>query len=442
MILICHLLIVPIVSSPSVSLLCDKVCDNFLHQLVKDPTHHLNVLDLVFTNQPDLVEDVQVTDNLPHQIMMPFSSCLMLLHHPSFITRVLYNYKKAYLSLLRDILFHVPWSIIEGTWDIEESWQLSKDLFLSAISVSVPRVWWKKKKTKHWFSYETIHLIRQKRWLSVHIISLATPSPDLLQKYIILCNTVFRLTRLGTKQHTERICLRYHGNPKKFWNWVDSSKNKCQPIPILMQNGQPVKNDQDKANVFNCYFIQFLPRKTCQAFFKTVFGSSLSCYIVCAIYCPWLFAISRKACVPDLCYGSFSPLSYLFCKSMDTGTLPRNWVSANVVPVFEWDDRHIPSNYWPVSLTSVVVKTMELIIHSELTAVLESHQLISTQQFGLHKNHSITHLLLEARLKHCSVLTVSIAYSLILLRHLTVCLTNDFCLNCSPWVFRQITWLD
>ena len=39
---------------------------------------------------------------------------------------------------------------------------------------------------------------------------------------------------------------------------------------------------------------------------------------------------------------------------------------------------------------------MERIIHSELTVVLESHNLISTHQFGFCKNHSATHLLLEA----------------------------------------------
>jgi len=66
------------------------------------------------------------------------------------------------------------------------------------------------------------------------------------------------------------------------------------------------------------------------------------------------------------------------------------------VPVFKRDDRCIPSNYRPISLTSVVVKTMECIIHSELTAILESHLLIGTHQFGFHKNHWTTHLLLEA----------------------------------------------
>ena len=112
-----------------------------------------------------------------------------------------------------------------------------------------------------------------------------------------------------------------------------------------------------------------------------------------------------KACGPDLipafllrcCAEEVSaPLSYLFNKSMSTGILPRDWVCANVIPVFKRDDRHTASNYRPISLTSVVVKTMERIIHSSLISVLESHNLIGVHQFGFRKHHSTTHLLLEA----------------------------------------------
>ena len=46
-------------------------------------------------------------------------------------------------------------------------------------------------------------------------------------------------------------------------------------------------------------------------------------------------------------------------------------------------------------LACMVVKTMERIIHSSLTSVLESHNLIGVHQFGFCKHHSTTHLLLE-----------------------------------------------
>ena len=111
-----------------------------------------------------------------------------------------------------------------------------------------------------------------------------------------------------------------------------------------------------------------------------------------------------KACGPDLIPAFLlkssaeaiaSPLCYLFNKSMSTGSLPRDWVCANVVLIFKRNNKHVPSNYRPISLTSIVVKTMEHIIHSELASTLESHNLISDCQFGFHKGHSTTHLLLE-----------------------------------------------
>ena len=81
--------------------------------------------------------------------------------------------------------------------------------------------------------------------------------------------------------------------------------------------------------------------------------------------------------------------------SIDSGKLPPDWMSANVVPVFKHKDRHQPSNYRPISLTSLVVKVMEKIIHSHIMAALESHNLISSFQFGFCCKRSTVDLLLR-----------------------------------------------
>jgi len=80
---------------------------------------------------------------------------------------------------------------------------------------------------------------------------------------------------------------------------------------------------------------------------------------------------------------------------MRTATLPGDWVTANVVPVFKHDDRSVIKNYCPISLTSLVVKTMERIIYSNVVSVLESHNRISHCQFGFRKGCSTSHLLLQ-----------------------------------------------
>ena len=38
---------------------------------------------------------------------------------------------------------------------------------------------------------------------------------------------------------------------------------------------------------------------------------------------------------------------------MNTGTLPKDWVCANVIPVYKRGDKQAPSNYRPISLTSI-----------------------------------------------------------------------------------------
>ena len=46
--------------------------------------------------------------------------------------------------------------------------------------MTFPNFKWKKRKLKHWFSYETIYLIQQKRQLYLHI---QLPTPPLHQCY-------------------------------------------------------------------------------------------------------------------------------------------------------------------------------------------------------------------------------------------------------------------
>jgi len=44
-----------------------------------------------------------------------------------------------------------PWHLIDYNSDIEISnWAMWKDLFLSAVDESVPKLLWKQRKVKHW----------------------------------------------------------------------------------------------------------------------------------------------------------------------------------------------------------------------------------------------------------------------------------------------------
>ena len=46
----------------------------------------------------------------------------------------------------------------------------------------------------------------------------------------------------------------------------------------------------------------------------------------------------------------------IFQKSITTGELPLSWLQANITPIFKKGDRTLPSNYRPISLTSICCK--------------------------------------------------------------------------------------
>ena len=136
-------LVSPTVSTLVANSLCQFVRDNFLYQLVSDPTRQDNILDLVFTNCPDLVVNTEVVDNLPSTDHDAIHFNLNILSTPQEpCSRSLYNYKKANLVLLNKTLSHIPWNLIEQCDTVEESWMLFKDLFFGAVDVAVPQLKW------------------------------------------------------------------------------------------------------------------------------------------------------------------------------------------------------------------------------------------------------------------------------------------------------------
>ena len=86
----------------------------------------------------------------------------------------------------------------------------------------------------------------------------------------------------------------------------------------------------------------------------------------------------------------------LFNHSISNGVLPLEWVSANVTPVFKKGDKHCVSNYRPISLTYILCKVLERIIHLKLYLLLESHHVLSHSQFGFQAKCSTVSLFLSA----------------------------------------------
>lgn len=99
-------------------------------------------------------------------------------------------------------------------------------------------------------------------------------------------------------------------------------------------------------------------------------------------------------CLLKSCTNLISPLHMIFKQSLREGRLPANWKRSTIVPIFKKGSRHIPLNYRPISLTSVCCKSLEKLIAKGLYEYLESHNALSSDQFGFRRGRTVDDQLL------------------------------------------------
>ena len=83
-------------------------------------------------------------------------------------------------------------------------------------------------------------------------------------------------------------------------------------------------------------------------------------------------------------------MTNLFNFSLQSGTLPVEWKSAHVIPIFKKGQKDLVKNYRPISLTSLLVKTLERLIYNRIFGFIGSNNLLSSHQYGFRPGYSCT----------------------------------------------------
>ena len=81
-------------------------------------------------------------------------------------------------------------------------------------------------------------------------------------------------------------------------------------------------------------------------------------------------------------------LTNIFQDSIESGTVPSRWKSANVCGVFKKGKKSDPSNYRPISLTCVASKILEHIVHSQVVKHFEHYNILTDCQHGFRSKRS------------------------------------------------------
>ena len=88
-------------------------------------------------------------------------------------------------------------------------------------------------------------------------------------------------------------------------------------------------------------------------------------------------------------------LTYIFNRSLETGTYIDDWKKARVVPIFKSDDRRKCENYRPISIIPIVSKVFEKEIFRQLYCYLSKNELMSRFQSGFRPKHSTLSALIQ-----------------------------------------------
>ena len=87
-------------------------------------------------------------------------------------------------------------------------------------------------------------------------------------------------------------------------------------------------------------------------------------------------------------------LTHIFNQSLRDGCVPLDWKKANIAPIYKKDDKHLASNYRPISLTCVCSKLMEHIVVHHLMEHLDSNNILTDLQHGFRRKRSCVSQLL------------------------------------------------
>ena len=90
------------------------------------------------------------------------------------------------------------------------------------------------------------------------------------------------------------------------------------------------------------------------------------------------------------------PLTIIYNKSLEEGTLPKDWKVAEVTGIFKKGSKSDPGNYRPVSLTSIICKVLESFVKNSIQEYMETNKFFTDCQHGFRGKRSCVTQLLEA----------------------------------------------
>ena len=409
-------------------LLLSLTNDFQLTQEISENTRKENCLDLLFTNNSDLIQNIKLYDTAhsDHKIIEVFTRLSSKpngtnTNFPNTSNRKManldYHDEKIDWEKIKQMLREVNWKEELQNKNTQECYLKMEEIVEDIIQDKIPQKREKVKKLK--ICREKRTLFRKKRKLINALQKCNTQDgKQVIEKEIQNYEEkIKRLLVSKIEKEEDKAIDTIKKNPRYFYSFAKRKTNMREEVgPLKTEQGKELtSNPQQIADILKMQYESAFskPKEDKRVVNPTLFFSSIdneretisdiefdTADIVKAINEVKTYSAAGpdawnakliKNCKLELA----EPLYIMWRKSLDTGSIPNILKTANIAPIFKGGDRTEAKNYRPVALTSHLIKIFERIIREKITFFLETTSKLNKNQHGFRAGRSCLSQLIE-----------------------------------------------
>ena len=378
----------------------------------KDDTPH--ILDLVFTND-DYISDIIHRAPLgksDHAVLE--LSIRIKEYEEQGVAKLNFN-KGDYAGLIDFVNRNWNDEFKECSSDIDQMWSKFRNIIVEGTCRHIPEVklFNKADKYKRPLPMTVRNEIFQKH--SMWNRFMRTRMTEDYGKFKKIRNKVRAETRKLDRVEQEQIAKNIKTNPKKFWNYIKSRTKSTSSIPSIeivddQGNKRLCDTDKGKADVLNRYFGSVFNTQNCNDMPPVQIDMDITTHMSnltideAAINSKLKKLNINKSAGEDRMYPRVLcevadmisyPLKLIFEQSLIKGSLPSDWKSSYIAPIYKKGKKSCANNYRPVSITSVVCKIFETIFRDHIMDYFLTNGLFNNKQYGFIKGRSTVSQLIK-----------------------------------------------
>ena len=189
-------------------------------------------------------------------------------------------------------------------------------------------------------------------------------------------------------------------------------KDQPSTVNYITVDGKKITSNSDIASAFNQYFNSVIPLLLCDIYGFVPYSSDFSSILSTSNLSLFTFSITPCLSVDIVRYFSYfkksridnhfishqvfnifpeffaTQIASYINHCFASNTFPDFLKISEIIPVFKKGNRHLCSNYRPISLLPTLSKIIEKVVAKQIEDYLHSHNLLSNSQFGFQSKNS------------------------------------------------------